>query len=293
MSRRFLKEKEEEQLRLWFAARDFFLGRNFCKQSIGRALEIASTCEHPHAVWLCSVFKDVSHCSPKEARAILLKSKKTGLSLSLAALLVPKDALVQQEKRRLLEEAANLGDSLALAELGRAGGDDPASLFSRYVRDGDMDALQRAAALGNVEAQFKFGLSLSASDYQRYFFWGKACAAGYNPHFFVLASCKQWRIFRNYRSNPNVICSIGFALAPFLDTQRQTVYGINVGKDEWDAVQEIVYLHLKWANSCRQAMDLFSLFAKAELRYWINADIRKLIVRLIWRERFAYMKEED
>lgn len=196
----------------------------------------------------------------------------------------------KSRRKRIQKQTVNEDDDQVLFRT--AIGDDPSLLFAICERDGDMDALQRAAAFGSVQAQFKLGLTMPASDNMRYWYWGKACAAGYNPHFFVLASCKQWRI-RNYRSNPNVICSIGSVLAPFLDTQKETVYGITFGKDEWEAVRSVVDLHLKWANSCRQAMDLFSLFAKAELRQWINADVRKLIARMIWRERFAYMTEDD
>ena len=56
----------------WFKTRDTLLGRNYVKQDVKRALELASTCQHPDAQWLSKIFagKDVS--TAEEAKNVFL-----------------------------------------------------------------------------------------------------------------------------------------------------------------------------------------------------------------------------
>jgi hypothetical protein len=47
-----------EQLVAWFKIRDVFFGENYVEQDIKKALELASVCEHPNAVWLTKLFDE-------------------------------------------------------------------------------------------------------------------------------------------------------------------------------------------------------------------------------------------
>lgn len=57
---------------LWYRVRDMFLGRNYTVQDIHGALELAKTCRHPDAQWLCKVFEhDADVVSPRDAYKVL------------------------------------------------------------------------------------------------------------------------------------------------------------------------------------------------------------------------------
>jgi hypothetical protein len=45
-----------QQLLAWYKIRDTFFGENRFEQAIQNALELASICEHPNAVWLTKLF---------------------------------------------------------------------------------------------------------------------------------------------------------------------------------------------------------------------------------------------
>jgi hypothetical protein len=41
-----------QQLVAWYKIRDTLFGANYAAQDIKKAIELASVCEHPNAVWL-------------------------------------------------------------------------------------------------------------------------------------------------------------------------------------------------------------------------------------------------
>ncbi|HOU32647.1 MAG TPA: hypothetical protein PLY89_04740, partial [Synergistaceae bacterium] len=56
----------------WYEIRDVLLGHNSRSKNLQRALELASTCQHPDAQWLVELFagKDV-----EEAREVFLSQE--------------------------------------------------------------------------------------------------------------------------------------------------------------------------------------------------------------------------
>jgi hypothetical protein len=67
-----------QQLRAWYKIRDMLVGRTLiccAKMDIKKALELASVCEHPSAVWLRKLFAGRDVVSREEARQVLLDVK--------------------------------------------------------------------------------------------------------------------------------------------------------------------------------------------------------------------------
>ena len=56
----------------YYTVRDTFLGHNNVKQDVKRALELASTCQHPDAKWLLKVFAGKDVTTKEEARVVFL-----------------------------------------------------------------------------------------------------------------------------------------------------------------------------------------------------------------------------
>ena len=56
----------------YYEVRDTLLGRNFVKQDVTRALELASTCQHPEARWLTEIFAEKDVRTKQDARYVFL-----------------------------------------------------------------------------------------------------------------------------------------------------------------------------------------------------------------------------
>jgi hypothetical protein len=105
-----------QQLLAWYKIRDTLLGQNCVEQDINKALELASVCKHPYAVWITNLFTACDVNSTEEARQVFLGFESDPRALCFACLLVSVD---DDEIRR----AADLGDALAEAWMaGRTGG---------------------------------------------------------------------------------------------------------------------------------------------------------------------------
>jgi hypothetical protein len=64
--------KVVQQLLAWYKIRDTFFGQNYVEQDMTKALELASVCEHPNAVWLTKLFAGREVASREEARQVFL-----------------------------------------------------------------------------------------------------------------------------------------------------------------------------------------------------------------------------
>jgi hypothetical protein len=63
-----------QQLLAWYKIRDMLLGCNCVEQDIKKALELASVCDHPNAVWLAALFGERGVSTEEEARQVFLGS---------------------------------------------------------------------------------------------------------------------------------------------------------------------------------------------------------------------------
>ena len=99
----------------YYSVRDLLIGVHFVEQDVKRALELASTCQHPNAQWLTRIFAGKNVTTRGEAKDVflqhLLEDACDSRALCFAALLsTPVDEV-------LLRKSAELGNAFAQAEL--------------------------------------------------------------------------------------------------------------------------------------------------------------------------------
>ncbi len=61
-----------QQLRAWYKIRDTLFGQNGAKRDRKKALELASVCQHPNAVWLTKIFAGREVNTEEVARQVFL-----------------------------------------------------------------------------------------------------------------------------------------------------------------------------------------------------------------------------
>jgi TPR repeat protein len=117
------------------------LGQNFFEQDVKEALELASVCDHPNAVWLTKLFGEhdvhptAVWLAPEEAREVFLACENDPRALCFAAFLGDLD----DEIRR----AAELGDAFAQAVMWRAGGKESFLWAEKSAAQGEGDGFCR------------------------------------------------------------------------------------------------------------------------------------------------------
>jgi hypothetical protein len=75
-----------QQLRAWYKIRDTLFGQNDVRQNVKKALELASVCDHPNAVWFANLFRGRDVSSREEARRVFLGCENDPRVLCFAAL---------------------------------------------------------------------------------------------------------------------------------------------------------------------------------------------------------------
>jgi hypothetical protein len=96
-----------QQLLAWYKIRDTRLGQNDIDQDMNTALELASVCEHPNAIWLTKLFGGRDVTSREEARQVFLGCENDPRALCFSCLLGGTSDEVLR--------AADLGDAFAQA----------------------------------------------------------------------------------------------------------------------------------------------------------------------------------
>jgi hypothetical protein len=76
-------EKERNTILGFLAARDHLLGWNYVTQDVRKALELASECEHPEAVWLNSLL-GMAIETAEEAKRVFLEHEDDARALGYA-----------------------------------------------------------------------------------------------------------------------------------------------------------------------------------------------------------------
>lgn len=177
------KRQEKEELILWLEARDCFTGLNFQKKDLARGLALAKRSKHPDAVWICSLVKEgwppesLIHSLQLEAQN---GDPRASVFLGLLTMTASQFMFDKQ-----IKTAASAGNPLAMAvcplahhqveadfRKRAAAAHEPSALFWLWENDSShLEALQEAAELGWVRAQFQFALQLDANDPKRYELW--------------------------------------------------------------------------------------------------------------------------
>lgn len=281
------------------------------KRDFKRALELASTCQHPEARWLHQVFAGHSVERIEEVRANLLLRKDDARALCFYAMLDEGDG---REDEHALKESARLGYAFARAcmaniKVGITGFDYALQASVGGDRDGfftlaysyekgdgctlNLEKAKRlylAAARGNcVYAMENYALMLSEADLERWYWLGRSVRArqirnfqGYFPILFPA----QVKGFSSDPSLAPIVFSIGRALKGHVDTEEKEIFGRN---DDFEARigpanRALEFFSFQCA-AARKAVDMWCLIARRYYSASANKDIRKKIGRLIWEAR--------
>jgi TPR repeat protein len=289
----------------WYRIRDCFYGHNKAPQNVPFAIELASSCQHPDALWLTKA------CAGKDVRTM-------GEANQVFSALGQNDARAlcftwccsyedEMEDLAPLRRSAELGFAFAqglLAEQTHGderfkfallaalqGERDGFLLLGCCFRDGegcekDLDKAKenflRASKLGFVWAMDQLGKLLDASDPQRWYWLGHAAARGNNWNFVSLFS-KQVELFNSGSGSAVVMFAIGRALQGHVSEESRTIF-----KERHKFVSLI--------GPAKQAIAFYEAQIKASkdaMRAWtqigvklkVVKDVRKLIAKLIWDSR--------
>jgi hypothetical protein len=306
--------QDRQQLRAWYKIRDTFFGENYVKVDGRKALELASVCGHPNAVWLTKLFDGRSpyvntKLSTEEGRQIVL----LGPENEARAL-----CFVNWDEGPLdaIPRAADLGDAFAQARMvWRTVGEESFLWVEKSAAQGERDGfyhlgycyrlgegceqdLERAkenflaaAELGHVDSMVEFGKLLDKDDPQRFFWFGRAAANGYS-FYFVQEMVVQIRNFNFGKGYANVVFAIGQALDGHFDKGKRTIFGKHhPSNSRMDPANQALHFYEFQSQSYRKAVNTWIIIG---LRNRVVKDIRKMIGKMIWdaREEAAYLEKK-
>jgi hypothetical protein len=294
---RQLSPEALQQLLAWYKIRDTLLGENKTKQDIKKALELASVCEHPNAVWLTKLFGGRDISSHDEARQVFLGCENDPRALCFAGLLVGTFEEIGR--------AAGLDDAFAQAGMAWRTGDEECLRWAeKSAAQGERDGfywlgicyrdgiaceegVERAkeyflvaAELGHVYAMIQFGKFFAKDDLQRFFWLGTAAASGKSLHFLNEMS-DQIRNFGSGTGYAKVVFVFGRALKGHINTEKRTIFGQGYSSYIGPANHALRFYEFQ-LQSYRKAVESWTIIG---LRNKVVKDIRKMIGKMIWESR--------
>ncbi len=290
-----------QQLVAWYKIRDLILGENSGgKRDVGKALELATVCRHPHALWLTKIFAGHGAVvTVKEATRVFRGIENDPRALCFAAILAWDGGGIRQ--------AADLGDGLAQTKIMTLMDDESFRRAEISAAQGDRDGfyslghcynygegceknvelakefLLIAAELGNVCSMEELGELLEKTNPQRYFWFGMLAVNGYYENFLNEIS-EQMQNF-----NSGIVFAIGRALNGQINIEKGNIFDVPCKIDRVirPARQALDFYEFQ-LYSCRRAVSTWTLIG---LRYKVVKDIRKMIGKMIWdtREEALYL----
>jgi TPR repeat protein len=261
------------QLLAWYKIRDTLFGENYVKQDIKKALELASACAHPNAVWLAKLFAGRDDATPEEARLVFLGCESDHRALCLAGWLGgPIDEILR---------AVDLGNAFAQAEISRLsvsegrfrwaeksaaqGERDGFYHFGYCYRDGfgcvtDVEKakenfLVAADLLGHVYAMVCLCELLDTDDLQRLVWLGRAAANGKFSCFLTEMS-DQMGNFGSGTGHSKVVFAIGRALKGHIGNEKRRIFGSDYNFDTCiGPANQALHFYKFQLQSYRKAVD--------------------------------------
>jgi hypothetical protein len=284
----------------WYKIRDNFFGDNKVPQNIPLALEMASSCQHPDALWLTEVCagKDVATKDAKRVFSALGQNDARALCFAW---------LCGGLENSSLRRSAELGFAWAQAWMAwKTEGDEKfkfaqlaASQGERYgfywlgvcFRDGagcekDLDKAKEnfllACELGHVWGMRELGNLLDDSDPQRWRWWGRAAALGDSWRLFSNFA-EQVELFNSGSGSGSVMFAIGQALQGHADEQAGTIFNSGYKFDSLigPAKQAIAF----YEAQIKATKDAMCAWTHVGIKLKVVKDVRKLIAKLIWDSR--------
>jgi hypothetical protein len=297
-----------QQLLAWYKIRDTLFGHNWIEQDVRKALELASVCEHPNAVWLAKLFAGCDVTSDEEARQVFLGCENDSRAHCFAGFLGrPFD---------VIRRAADLGDAFAQAGMARQSERDERFRWAeKSAAQGERDGfyelgycyqygwgwkdLERAkenflaaAELGYVNAMVYFGQLLDKDDPQRFVWLGRAAAKRHSSDF-LNEMVDQIRNFDNGTGHARVVFAIGRALRGHIYNEKRTIFGEGYNFDAHIGLaNQALHFYEFQLQLYRKAVDSWTIVG---LRNGVVKDIRNMIGKMIWdaREEAAYSEEKQ
>jgi TPR repeat protein len=286
----------------WYKVRDTFFGQNFVDQNIPLALEMASSCQHPDALWLTEACagKDLSTIEDSK-RVFAAFGQNDARALCFLWMLEDQGDLTWLHRsaelgfawaQAFMVEKTEGDEKFKLAQLATAQGERDGYFMLGYLsRDGegretDLDKAKEnfllASKLGHVHSMIELGYSLDESDPERWQWWSRAAALG-NSWTFLDSFSEQVGLLNSGSGSAAVMFAIGRALQGHVNEQARTIF--NLG-----------YLFEARVGPAKQAIAFYEAQIKATkdaMRAWtlvgiklkVVKDVRKLIAKLIWDSR--------
>jgi TPR repeat protein len=287
----------------WYKIRDTFFGADYASRNIPLALELASSCQHPDALWLTAVcagtdvktFADAKRvfsargqndaralcfwwrCSTED-EALLRRSADLGFAFAQALLAERTD---REEKLKFALSAAAQGERDGFAQLGCCFRDG-VGCEQNWEKAKELFVL--ASSLGSLFSKSCLGWLHGAADPSRWFWWGLASALG-NNWSFLYNFAKQVELFNSGQGSRPVMFAIGRALRGHVNEEVKTIFNSQNNFDSLvgPAKQAIAFYEAQ-IKAVKDAMYAWTLVG---IKLKVVKDVRKLIAKLIWESREA------
>jgi TPR repeat protein len=286
----------------WYKIRDTFFGDNLVSQNIPLAIELASSCDHPDALWLTEVCagKDVttkedaervfSALGQKDGRALCFlwlfkggelslprRSAELGFAFAQALMAGQTDG---KERFKFAQMAADQGERDGFYWLGQC------------FRDGEgcekqLDKAKEnfllASELGDVSGMLELGVLQDESDPQRWRWWGRVAGLGHSWNF-LSKFVEQLELFNSGSGSAAVMFAIGQALQGHVNEGARTLFnndGYMFDSLIGPAKQAIAFYNAQ----IKATKDAIKAWTLVGIHFNVVKDVRKLIAKLIWDSR--------
>ncbi len=274
-------------------------------------LRCVRDCLHPDARWLASLFPDEPVTMTKQAMLSVMKAREDRRALFMRF-------CVDAGDRDSLRQAAELGyapaqfrwskrshasdvERFGWAEKAAAQGDRQGLFRLGYWlckgRGCEMDRARGfslwkdAAELEQRNAHWYLGIrAYSASDWQRYRWWGRGAARGDRDSILSLrtSALTQLKLFDEGKGSGRVVLELGSVCNGHVDIASGKLFGMQFPpRQSVEGAQRCVELHEKWCIAAKAAIECWILVAR---RLLMVKDIRQIIARLSWAQRADWSK---
>ncbi len=292
----------------WYAIRDLLVTDlhtigNEERQNVGKAIELASTCSHPEAVWLSSIFANRKVTTVTEAKSVFLENKTDFRCRCFAS------ALQTRFADAAIFEAANEGLAFAQARVAGHFRTETSFLWAKRAADqGERDGFrwlgwaymhglgcakdlseskvhfEKAANLGDDFSLLNLALLFPESDPERFRILGEGAARHYKGtrNVFLDGAIKNSNEFICGFGNFPVIYEIGRHLVGQINEEAHQVFQMFASYPRIQGAKECLEIYQRQVSGCKQAIHCFTLIGK---RFGLIKDMRRMIGEYIWATR--------
>ncbi len=291
----------------WYEIRDMLCGRNQVKQDVKRALELASSCAHPDAVYLTELFAGKSWSTKAEAQAVFLEQgDNDARALCFSEMIMDPDhrdwtcvhlsaelgfAFAQScipsamiKKFHLRNEAFTSAMRAALQ--GERDGFHLLGLYFEHGEGCDKD-LERAkqsyclaSKLGHVAAMRSYGQFFEESESQHWVWLGRAASRGSDLVDFTKRFSKRVKWFLSASERAPILFAIGRGLKGYFNTDGfESSFRLDFSIPP--AILAIKF-YIAQLSACRKSVDAWSIVG---IRCGVVKDIRIMVGMMIWDSR--------